>query len=186
VPPAHYSLRPPLRSQPAAHRVRARRKARRSRAPPVTVLAMEPQQVPLTASFTGRLSAYREANVLVRVSGVLLKRLYKEGTEAEAGQPLFEIDPTPYKTALDAAAPRWRRQGRRNQRARHRTARPRTSSCGVGQHDIGTCVVGGMFTVAVLGVLLIPVSYAVMRRLLGDALDEPDRSEISLPPAMNL
>ena len=71
--------------------------------PPVTVLAVEPQQVPLMASFTGRLSAYREANVLARVSGVLLKRLYKEGTQVKAGQPLFEIDPAPYKAALDAA-----------------------------------------------------------------------------------
>ncbi|MFI4906625.1 MAG: efflux RND transporter periplasmic adaptor subunit [Steroidobacterales bacterium] len=72
--------------------------------PPVTVIAVEPQQVPLTSSFTGRLSAYREANVLARVSGVLLKRLYKEGTQVKAGQPLFEIDPAPYKAALDAAA----------------------------------------------------------------------------------
>lgn len=71
--------------------------------PPVTVVAVEPQQVPLTSGFTGRLSAYREANVLARVSGVLLKRLYKEGTEVKAGQPLFEIDPAPYRAALDAA-----------------------------------------------------------------------------------
>ena len=71
--------------------------------PPVTVIAVEPQQVPLTGTFTGRLSAYREANVLARVSGVLLKRLYREGTEVRAGQPLFEIDPAPYKAALDAA-----------------------------------------------------------------------------------
>ena len=71
--------------------------------PPVTVVAVEPQQVPLTGSFTGRLSAYRQANVLARVSGVLLKRLYKEGTEVKAGQRLFEIDAAPYKAALDAA-----------------------------------------------------------------------------------
>ena len=72
--------------------------------PPVTVVAVEPQQVALTSSFTGRLSAYREANVLARVSGVLLRRLYKEGTEVKTGQPLFEIDPAPYQAALDAAA----------------------------------------------------------------------------------
>ena len=71
--------------------------------PPVTVVAVEPQQVPLTSDFTGRLSAYREANVLARVSGVLLKRFYKEGTEVKAGQALFQIDPAPYKAALDAA-----------------------------------------------------------------------------------
>jgi membrane fusion protein (multidrug efflux system) len=71
--------------------------------PPVTVLRVEPQQVPLTRSFTGRLSAYREANVLARVSGVLRKRLYREGSQVKAGQPLFEIDPAPYRAALDAA-----------------------------------------------------------------------------------
>jgi membrane fusion protein, multidrug efflux system len=71
--------------------------------PPVTVLAVEPEQIPITRSFTGRLSAYREANVLARVSGVLLKRLYKEGDQVKTGQPLFEIDPAPYRAALDAA-----------------------------------------------------------------------------------
>ncbi len=70
---------------------------------PVTVIAVAAQQVPLTRSFTGRLSAYRQANVLARVSGVLLKRLYKEGEPVSAGQPLFEIDPAPYRAALDAA-----------------------------------------------------------------------------------
>ncbi len=54
-----------------------------------------------------------------------------------------------------------------------------------GRHDIGTCVVGGMFTAAVLGVLLIPVCYVAVRRLLGDVLDQPGRSEISPPPATN-
>ena len=54
-----------------------------------------------------------------------------------------------------------------------------------GRHDIGTCVVGGMLTAAVLGVLLIPLCYVVVRRILGDKLDEPGRSEISPPPATN-
>jgi multidrug efflux pump len=54
-----------------------------------------------------------------------------------------------------------------------------------GRHDIGTCVVGGMLTAVVLGVLLIPVCYVAIRRLLGDVLDEPGRSEISPPPAEN-
>jgi len=54
-----------------------------------------------------------------------------------------------------------------------------------GRHDIGTCVVGGMFTAAVLGVLLIPVCYVAVRRMLGDVLDEPGRSEITPPPATN-
>jgi membrane fusion protein (multidrug efflux system) len=70
---------------------------------PVTVLTVQPEQVPITRTYTGRLSAYRSANVLARVSGVLLKRLYREGDEVRAGQPLFEIDPAPYRAALDGA-----------------------------------------------------------------------------------
>jgi multidrug efflux pump len=38
---------------------------------------------------------------------------------------------------------------------------------------IGTGVVGGMLTAALLGVLLVPVFYVVVRRLMGDKLDEP-------------
>jgi membrane fusion protein (multidrug efflux system) len=41
--------------------------------------------------------------VRARVAGILLKRLYKEGTEVKEGQPLFQIDPAPLQAALDAA-----------------------------------------------------------------------------------
>jgi membrane fusion protein (multidrug efflux system) len=71
--------------------------------PQVTVVTLHPQRVELIRSYTGRLSAYRDANVLARVAGVLLKRFYDEGTAVKAGQPLFEIDPTPYRATLDAA-----------------------------------------------------------------------------------
>jgi len=37
------------------------------------------------------------------VPGILLKRLYKEGTEVKEGQPLFQIDPAPLASALAAA-----------------------------------------------------------------------------------
>jgi membrane fusion protein (multidrug efflux system) len=41
--------------------------------------------------------------VRARVPGVLLKRLYKEGTDVKEGQVLFQIDPAPLKAALQAA-----------------------------------------------------------------------------------
>ncbi len=69
---------------------------------PVTVVTAHAQRVRLTRQFTGRLSAYREANVLARVAGVLLKRSYIEGSEVRAGQRLFQIDPAPYEAALAA------------------------------------------------------------------------------------
>jgi multidrug efflux pump len=57
---------------------------------------------------------------------------------------------------------------------------PMAVSTGAGansRHAIGTGVVGGMLSAAVLGVLLIPVCYVAIRRLLGDQLDEPGRGE---------
>ena len=71
--------------------------------PEVGVVTARPQTVPLTKDLVGRLSAYRSADVRARVAGVLLKRVYKEGSEVKAGQLLFEIDPAPLKAALDNA-----------------------------------------------------------------------------------
>src|SRR5699024_10964419 len=71
--------------------------------PLVGVVEVHAQQIPLVRSATGRLSAYRSADVRARVSGVLLKRTYKEGTHVDKGQVLFQIDPAPLKAALDAA-----------------------------------------------------------------------------------
>jgi membrane fusion protein, multidrug efflux system len=69
--------------------------------PQVGVMEAEPQNVPLTRNLVGRLSAYYSANVTARVSGVLLKRLYTEGSEVKAGQVMFEIDSAWYRTVLD-------------------------------------------------------------------------------------
>jgi multidrug efflux pump len=57
---------------------------------------------------------------------------------------------------------------------------PMVISSGAGanaRHSIGTGVVGGMLSAAVLGVLLIPVCFVALRRVMGDQLDEPERPE---------
>ena len=62
---------------------------------------------------------------------------------------------------------------------------PMVVSSGAGanaRHDIGTCVVGGMLSAVVLGVLIIPLCYVTVRRLLGDKLDAPEQLE-AMPPA---
>ena len=61
---------------------------------------------------------------------------------------------------------------------------PMVVSTGAGanaRHDIGTCVVGGMLSAVVLGVLIIPLCYVAVRRLLGDQLDAPEQLE-AMPP----
>ncbi|HTW37686.1 MAG TPA: efflux RND transporter permease subunit [Steroidobacteraceae bacterium] len=63
---------------------------------------------------------------------------------------------------------------------------PLVVSSGAGanaRHAIGTGVAGGMLSAAILGVLFVPVFYVVVRRLMGDPLDGPQRARGQLPPA---
>jgi membrane fusion protein (multidrug efflux system) len=43
------------------------------------------------------------AQVRARVNGVVLKRLFTEGSEVKQGQSLFQIDPQPYQAQLNSA-----------------------------------------------------------------------------------
>jgi membrane fusion protein (multidrug efflux system) len=67
----------------------------------VAVVKAQSQSVPLERQFVGRLSPYYSANVTARVSGVLLRRDYTEGSQVRAGQLLFEIDPVFYRAQLN-------------------------------------------------------------------------------------
>jgi multidrug efflux pump len=63
---------------------------------------------------------------------------------------------------------------------------PMAISHGAGANSrraIGTGVVGGMLSAAILGVLLIPVCYVALRRMLGDKLDEPGSTPATPAPA---
>jgi membrane fusion protein (multidrug efflux system) len=71
--------------------------------PEVGVVKAQPQSVPLTKDLVGRVSAFRSADVRARVSGVLVKRVYQEGTDVKQGQVLFEIDPAVYQAALGSS-----------------------------------------------------------------------------------
>ncbi|MCC7457901.1 MAG: efflux RND transporter periplasmic adaptor subunit [Nitrospira sp.] len=71
--------------------------------PAVGVVTVQPRAVPLQTELPGRVEALRVAQVRARVNGVVLKRLFVEGSDVKAGQPLFQIDPAPYQAALSAA-----------------------------------------------------------------------------------
>ena len=70
---------------------------------PVTVIRATTQQVPISMDAVGQAEGAREVEIRARVSGVLEKRLYEEGSAVAAGQPLFVIDPAPYDLALQQA-----------------------------------------------------------------------------------
>jgi membrane fusion protein (multidrug efflux system) len=71
--------------------------------PEVAVIPIEPQEVVLTTELPGRTAAYRVSEIRPQVSGLIQKRLFEEGADVKAGQILYQIDPEPFRTALDNA-----------------------------------------------------------------------------------
>ena len=71
--------------------------------PEVAVVTIQPQKVELTTELPGRTSPYLVAEIRPQVNGIIKKRLFKEGSDVKAGQLLYQIDPAPFKVALDSA-----------------------------------------------------------------------------------
>ncbi len=72
-------------------------------APEVAFVELKPERVVITTELTGRTAANRIAEVRPQVGGIIQKRLFMEGSDVKAGQVLYQIDPAPYKAALDNA-----------------------------------------------------------------------------------
>ena len=71
--------------------------------PKVSVITLAPAPVPITTELPGRVAAFRVADVRPQVNGIILKRLFVEGSEVKEGQQLYQIDPAPYQATLDSA-----------------------------------------------------------------------------------
>lgn len=71
--------------------------------PSVSVVAVEAKDVPVTYEYAAQTAGYREVEVRARVTGILLKRNYKEGATVKRGESLFAIDPVPFQVALARA-----------------------------------------------------------------------------------
>lgn len=71
--------------------------------PEVGVIAVQAAPVPITSELPGRIDPVRTAEVRARVAGILLKRVFTEGSDVKEGDVLFKIDPAPYKATLDSA-----------------------------------------------------------------------------------
>jgi len=72
-------------------------------APEVGVITTKFEPVALQTELPARAEPFRTSQVRARVDGVVLKRLFTEGSEVKQGQSLFQIDPAPYQAQLAAA-----------------------------------------------------------------------------------
>jgi RND family efflux transporter MFP subunit len=72
-------------------------------APEVSVAPVIQQDVPVFSEWVATMDGYVNAQIRPQVSGYIVKQEYKEGSLVRKGQVLFEIDPRPFKAALDRA-----------------------------------------------------------------------------------
>ncbi len=69
----------------------------------VGVLVAQAQAVEQTVELSGRTSAYQISEVRPQVSGIVLKRLFAEGSYVRQGQALYEVDSRTYRADADNA-----------------------------------------------------------------------------------
>ncbi|MDP7142567.1 MAG: efflux RND transporter periplasmic adaptor subunit [Alphaproteobacteria bacterium] len=72
-------------------------------AQPVSVLEVKQEQIMLSRTLPGRVSAFRQSQVRPQVNGLIMERLFEEGSYVEEGQQLYQIDDARYKAALASA-----------------------------------------------------------------------------------
>lgn len=91
----------------------------------VSVLKVTPASVALSDELPGRVVAYRIAEIRPQVGGIVQRRLFEQGADVRAGQPLFQINPAPFQADANSASATLQRAQATYERARIQAERLR-------------------------------------------------------------
>lgn len=69
----------------------------------VSYFKIKPQTIENTEEFPGRATSYKVAEIRPQVNGIILDRLFKEGSKVKKGQQLYTVDPALYQASYDSA-----------------------------------------------------------------------------------
>ncbi|MBT9384330.1 efflux RND transporter periplasmic adaptor subunit [Pseudooceanicola sp. CBS1P-1] len=72
--------------------------------PQVGYVTLHAGQVDQTVELPGRAVAYEQADIRPRVDGIVIKKLYKPGSDVKEGDPLFQLDDASYQATVEADA----------------------------------------------------------------------------------
>src|SRR5262245_47788744 len=89
----------------------------------VSTLQVQSRPLPFVLETVGRTEGSKEVELRARVSGILEKRVYSEGSVVRAGTVLFRIDAAPFQIALDQARAALAEEQARNSQARRNADR---------------------------------------------------------------
>ena len=68
--------------------------------PDVSIVTVKPQPRAVVRELPGRIAPTRVSEVRPRVSGIVVERLFRQGSEVKAGDPLYRIDPRPFEVEV--------------------------------------------------------------------------------------
>ncbi len=71
--------------------------------PAVGVVTVTPQEITITQDLNGRVAPSLIAEVRPQVNGIILRRLFEEGSDVTENMPLYQIDPAMYEAQLASA-----------------------------------------------------------------------------------
>jgi len=71
-------------------------------APDVSIVTVKPQARSIVRELPGRIAPTRVADVRPRVSGIIVERLFRQGSEVKEGDPLYRIDQRPFEVEVQA------------------------------------------------------------------------------------
>src|SRR5215831_16018096 len=70
--------------------------------PDVGIVTVKAQPRAIVRELPGRISPTRVSEVRPRVSGIVVERLFRQGSEVRAGDPLYRIDPRPFEVEVQS------------------------------------------------------------------------------------
>lgn len=70
--------------------------------PDVSVVTVKPQARSIVRELPGRIAPTRVSDVRPRISGIVVERLFHQGSEVKAGDALYRIDPRPFEVEVEA------------------------------------------------------------------------------------
>jgi membrane fusion protein (multidrug efflux system) len=71
--------------------------------PDVSIVTVKPQARALVRELPGRVAPTRVSDVRPRVSGIVIARMFSQGSEVKAGDPLYRIDPRPFEVEVQSS-----------------------------------------------------------------------------------
>lgn len=91
--------------------------------PQVATITVKAEDVPITNDLPGRIAATRTAEVRPRASGIVVERVFEQGSLVKEGDVLYRIDPASFKVQVDSAEATLRRAKAVQAQAKNDTVR---------------------------------------------------------------